>query len=391
MENGRTMTEMLGVLAIIGVLSIGGISGYSYAMNKHRANQIVNEIRIINVDFATTLMVRNNNGTTLNLDSPYSQNKLEFGDYMFDWACGDGSLGKECMPGEEVYRMALGIENNKELCEQLVEMIPFLQYYSEHTIYGGNEFAESEECSESNVIEIAFQVDAGVGESIPGPDLDPDQDPAQKQPVCPDNAPYWNQDSEECEACPNGKYWGKRTNSDGNLNGAEGCWDCHYSKNTPYWNGHLCLSCPQNTVLSYVDDNGFRLYSCQSTCPDGYMWARRDRNNYSSLSLEEGCISCENLGMIWDESRETCLPDPSCAEGEIWSYGTCSLCSEVGAGTMPYWNGYFCDKCPDNTYWDTNRCCNCNDSSTPFFNAKTGQCEACPEGTSWDSGACACD
>ncbi len=39
-ESGRSMVEMLGVLAIIGVLSIGGIAGYSLSMRKHRANQI---------------------------------------------------------------------------------------------------------------------------------------------------------------------------------------------------------------------------------------------------------------------------------------------------------------------------------------------------------------
>ena len=32
-QNGRSMIEMLGVLAIIGVLSGGGIIGYSKAMN----------------------------------------------------------------------------------------------------------------------------------------------------------------------------------------------------------------------------------------------------------------------------------------------------------------------------------------------------------------------
>ena len=31
-EFGRSMVEMLGVLAIIGVLSVGGIAGYRYAM-----------------------------------------------------------------------------------------------------------------------------------------------------------------------------------------------------------------------------------------------------------------------------------------------------------------------------------------------------------------------
>ena len=38
-ENGRSMVEMLGVLAIIGVLSVGGIAGYTMAMNKYKANE----------------------------------------------------------------------------------------------------------------------------------------------------------------------------------------------------------------------------------------------------------------------------------------------------------------------------------------------------------------
>ena len=39
-QSGRSMVEMLGVLAIIGVLSVGGIAGYSLSMRRHRANQI---------------------------------------------------------------------------------------------------------------------------------------------------------------------------------------------------------------------------------------------------------------------------------------------------------------------------------------------------------------
>ena len=41
-ETGRSMIEMLGVLAIIGVLSVGGIAGYTTAMRSHRANEIIN-------------------------------------------------------------------------------------------------------------------------------------------------------------------------------------------------------------------------------------------------------------------------------------------------------------------------------------------------------------
>ena len=43
-ESGRSMIEMLGVLAIIGVLSVGGIAGYSKAMNKYRVNKTIDQI-----------------------------------------------------------------------------------------------------------------------------------------------------------------------------------------------------------------------------------------------------------------------------------------------------------------------------------------------------------
>ena len=42
-ENGRSMVEMLGVMAIVGVLSITGIYGYTKAMERHRANELLNE------------------------------------------------------------------------------------------------------------------------------------------------------------------------------------------------------------------------------------------------------------------------------------------------------------------------------------------------------------
>ena len=41
---GRSMIEMLGVLAIIAVLTVGGIAGYSKAMKKYQANKVVGEI-----------------------------------------------------------------------------------------------------------------------------------------------------------------------------------------------------------------------------------------------------------------------------------------------------------------------------------------------------------
>ena len=48
-EKGRSMVEMLGVLAIIGVLSVGGIYGYTVAMRKYKANEIVQTANMIAV------------------------------------------------------------------------------------------------------------------------------------------------------------------------------------------------------------------------------------------------------------------------------------------------------------------------------------------------------
>ena len=43
-ESGRSMIEMLGVLAIIGVLSVGGLAGYAKAMSKYRTNKSIEQI-----------------------------------------------------------------------------------------------------------------------------------------------------------------------------------------------------------------------------------------------------------------------------------------------------------------------------------------------------------
>ena len=43
---GRSMVEMLGTLAIMGILSIGAIVGYSYAITKYKTNNLINELNL---------------------------------------------------------------------------------------------------------------------------------------------------------------------------------------------------------------------------------------------------------------------------------------------------------------------------------------------------------
>ena len=44
---GRSMIEMLGVLAIVGVLSVGGIAGYSKAMMKWKINKMIEDYTML--------------------------------------------------------------------------------------------------------------------------------------------------------------------------------------------------------------------------------------------------------------------------------------------------------------------------------------------------------
>ena len=62
-ECGRSMTEMLGVLAIIGVLSIGGMTSFRYAMDKIKADKILYTVNLMALIGYTQLM----NGQELNL------------------------------------------------------------------------------------------------------------------------------------------------------------------------------------------------------------------------------------------------------------------------------------------------------------------------------------
>ena len=52
-EQGRSMIEMLGVLAIVGVLSVGGIAGYSKAMAKFKANKVIDQVTMISTNIRT--------------------------------------------------------------------------------------------------------------------------------------------------------------------------------------------------------------------------------------------------------------------------------------------------------------------------------------------------
>ena len=72
-QNGRSMVEMLGVLAIIGVLSVGGIAGYSKAMTKFKINKSMDQISMLVANIRTLFSGQRNYSGLSN------QNAISFG------------------------------------------------------------------------------------------------------------------------------------------------------------------------------------------------------------------------------------------------------------------------------------------------------------------------
>ena len=67
-QSGRSMIEMLGVLAIVGVLSVGGIAGYSKAMDKFKTNKLISQISQIAGNVRTLFAQQSSYGENIHWD-----------------------------------------------------------------------------------------------------------------------------------------------------------------------------------------------------------------------------------------------------------------------------------------------------------------------------------
>jgi hypothetical protein len=88
---GRSMVEMLGVLAIIGVLSVGAIAGYSKAMMKYKLNKqaeqlntIINAVACNAHNFANLKQSTNLTGTFIKMGEIPKEMAVSYDGYIYD-------------------------------------------------------------------------------------------------------------------------------------------------------------------------------------------------------------------------------------------------------------------------------------------------------------------
>ncbi len=190
-ESGRSMVEMLGVLAIIGVLSIGGIQGYTYAMNKYRANNVLNEVNMASHQLATELVTSRNVQKMLSLGNPYDNGTMTAENYPFDYGCGnEGTTERACQQAEQGYWVSVGGVTEK-VCQNMLSESGFLPYVAE-TKLNGETVTDGENCAEEdNEIMFLFNADGSgeLAENVGGNNgnSDDEDEPTTPTVSCPEN------------------------------------------------------------------------------------------------------------------------------------------------------------------------------------------------------------
>ena len=129
------MVEMLGVLAIIGVLSVGGIAGYSKAMLKHKMNEhrvMLNSLINTLFMYADKVISFNNNSTeSVNISETFYKSGLlpddvrlsEYTDYLKDVF--NNSIWLYAYPYAKQVGMGYtitGNETGREICVNLINV-----------------------------------------------------------------------------------------------------------------------------------------------------------------------------------------------------------------------------------------------------------------------------
>ncbi len=126
--SGRSMVEMLGVLAIIGVLSVGAISGYSKAMMKYKLNkQTVQLSQLFNVMYIYKEQWRFNIWTNL---VPYYIKLNEIpdgmttdGTYIYDSLNNRIVLSNNGAPDFKVIHAVISLTNDYVVCQNVMNVV----------------------------------------------------------------------------------------------------------------------------------------------------------------------------------------------------------------------------------------------------------------------------
>lgn len=419
LENGRSMVEMLGVLAVIGVLSIGALQGYSYGISKYLANETVNDVSLYAMSASQQVLAGHE-----------ELNFSELGNVSSAGYPIDGDILEEDPDYFQIYVDKVPTD----VCKRIVEMgwrQPTGIFVSNagdvYSLYG----RDSAICDSDENVNMAFQfysdfsqkasvsIECGDSEDCPNcfvceenqcvsrcatNQLCLENSSSKGDMICcdPENksGPYccastrngWCcSDAGQENCCP----WDKPLKgSDGN------CYSCDYASVVKVEGMEdNCNVCSNREVLGA--GNGVLLDrnspGCVLKCPENKPFRDRDGNCFGcedashamlNTTLATDCVNkCTAQGYARTAVRSYCAP--GCAEGEAQdTYGKCFTCEKLFyTETDGVDHSNDCTKCGSGyTLYSDSKVCVRNCDEPNQFRDATGECRNCDDNTVYRMG-----
>ncbi len=337
-QSGRSMVEMLGVLAVIAVLSIGGIVGYRLAMNHYQASQIAHEMNIMRTDAQIKIAQGTEN---LTLGAPYDEHKINFNGYETAFGC--KYVDENDIISDETVSCQIANAYFIELpkipdgvCQPLARLINGMDNLIAFSV-NDSEYEEGGTCQEgendlyavfsgetvSDLTHCEGDDDCKELESTPYCDLSrhvcvectEEKGCEGESEYCEDNvcktcdSGVWDDESKECVECltyENCIDTPETPQCDEASHTCKSCIDIDLSK--PVWAETQCVECvsDQNCI-------------------------EKDTNNPVCNLNTNTCEPCPNEGEAWNEEQQKCTPVVCTTNAECFEHLD---------------QNYYCDKTP---------------------------------------------
>ena len=409
-ETGRSMVEMLGVLAIMGVLSIGGIAGYTYAMNKLRANNTVTYVNM--------LAIAGSQQATLGRD------ELTLGDFPAQTADGyDADIG--FVDGRDGY-FTIDISGVPgTVCRHIWNMREGWRVINDMGVY---DVADTENPCTDETVDMWFEVSNTLGAGAEQRSCQSDNDCApwlgtaykcntakgKCEVSCGSNQVYtpWG-------CCDKNKVFngGCCPGTIQEVDGVKKC--CSGERCCP--EGYLyykkaCVSCDSPEAINMVREGGLGPSYCK-VCPDRQMESGQwlcapDRECPEPMQKVQNECRCPMEHPIPNHNTNECM---DCSDTRTGAYASAIGMNHDAANTGHYCNrrngGAYSNYCAPGTVgvsWQDVIRRKVNGEWTNFTGPNYGECVPCEEvdvsalkyqaqcescggswnGSSWDSGQC---
>ena len=305
-DTGRSMLEILAVLAIIGILSIAAITGYTYAMSKHKANQIYKQVDLRAVEsFSNPALVNYEPGAKYNLIG-------------FEKELSDISYSQEKGFNKKFYVIVkkVPVRVCKMLQKMVLEDFPIERevFLCQGDLNATECMGAVSECEEGENNTFVFAYDIGVRGTLNIPDPDPEPDPCpngkmfgsfcchnefiEKEECCTNDNETWKTDSKTCCKAKYHHWVNKETMVETETDDANGM--CCINSFEYVFTSKDSMCCNLNQNLNQAVNN----FYC---CPKNYETLSKES------TIEKKIACCKAAGRNWafinEENFKCCEKD----------------------------------------------------------------------------------